>query len=90
MDDIHIAMALITLCIMLTIKLGYVALVTLKAKYIAKDSINALDLLKEDKRIDMITNAQKQAVERLSYKVKRDKLLSNSRVIIANAIAENN
>lgn len=88
MEDMYGAMGLITACLMLATKLGHTVLVTLKARYVAQGSINAIELLKEDQRVDMITDPQRQAVARLSYKIKRDKLLSKSKITIANAVAE--
>jgi hypothetical protein len=90
MEDMNIAMGMIAVCLMLVIKLGHTALVTLKAKYVAQGSINAIQLLSDDQEIDAITDSKRQAVARLSYKIKRDRLLSNSKVVVANAIAESN
>jgi len=73
---------------MLAIKFGHTVLVTLKARYVAQGSINALNLLNEDQMIDVITDPKRQAVARLSYKIKRDRLLSKSKIAIANAVAE--
>jgi len=89
MESMTVAMIIIAGCFMLATKLALCALGVLKARYVAKGSINALAMLEEDKLIDEINNPQAQAIERLRYKVKRDKLLSHSKVIVANAIAEN-
>ena len=85
-----IAMALITACLLVMAKLGISAFDALKAKYTALGEINALELIKEDKNIDMITDNKKQAVARLAYKAKRDRLISRSKVAVANAIPETN